>query len=175
MRNAAPRPSAGRPARSPARRWPRRWPRWIRSRRSCRDPGWRCSPGTRPPPSSNAVGLDANGNLAPLLSGGETAGGNVRGWLSPGSQYVKAFGTLGADALRDAARQQPAAALFFATDIPAAAEVTQELIRAAGFDPVSIGGSDQVKRIEMGEAGDLHQYGGLQGRVIDGDEARQLV
>ena len=45
--------------------------------------------------------------------------------------------------------------------------------RAAGFDPVKAGGLGAAIRIEM--FGDLHDYGGLQGRLLDVAEARAAV
>ncbi|MFG6502277.1 NADPH-dependent F420 reductase [Microbacterium sp. P05] len=124
---------------------------------------------------SNAVAPDADGNLHPILPTGQTAGGNIAGWLPAGARYVKAFGTLGADSLRDGAHQSPPTALFYATDTDEAVPRVEEVIRLAGFAPVLIGGVDQVKRIEMGPAGDLHQYGGLQGRLLTEAQARALL
>jgi 8-hydroxy-5-deazaflavin:NADPH oxidoreductase len=46
------------------------------------------------------------------------------------------------------------------------------LIRAAGFDPVRVGGLDQSIRIEM--FGDLHEYGAL-GRVVTKSEALKAI
>jgi len=46
------------------------------------------------------------------------------------------------------------------------------LIRAAGFDPVRVGGLDQAIRLEM--FGDLHEYGAL-GRVVTRAEALKAL
>ncbi len=124
---------------------------------------------------SNAVAPDADGNLTPILTGGQTAGGNVASWLPDTAHYAKAFSTLGADSLRDSAHRTPATALFFAADDPTAIQTTEQVIRAAGFDPVHIGGTSTIARIELGEGADLHQYGGLKGRLLDAPEARTLV
>ena len=126
--------------------------------------------------TSNAVAPDADGNLAPFLDAGQSAGGNVASWLPDTARYAKAFNTLGSDFLRDSARQTPPVALFFAAEDPVAIEVTEQVIRAAGFDPVHIGGIDSIARIEAAKGGsDLHQFGGLGGRLIDAAEARALI
>jgi predicted dinucleotide-binding enzyme len=63
--------------------------------------------------------------------------------------------------------------LFYATDDPDAASVAEKLISAAGFDPVKAGGVDASLRIEV--LGDLHDMGGLEGRLVDSGEATTLV
>jgi predicted dinucleotide-binding enzyme len=84
---------------------------------------------------------------------------------------VKAFGTLSAEGLKDGANRTPKrAVLFYATDDDQAEAVIEQLISAAGFDPVKAGGLDSALRIEM--YGDLHQYGGLDGKLVDEAEAR---
>ena len=50
----------------------------------------------------------------------------------------------------------------------------ERLILAAGFDPVKVGGLEDVARIEM-PGGDLHQGGGLKGALLDADQARAAV
>jgi hypothetical protein len=87
---------------------------------------------------------------------------------------VKAFGTLGADALASSTDREPRAVLFYATDDDAAATATDRLIRAAGFEPLRAGGLADVGRLEA-PGGDLHQGGGLNGRILDRDEARAAV
>jgi len=64
-------------------------------------------------------------------------------------------------------------ATFYATDDAKAATEVERLIRVAGFDPVPAGGVAKAGRIEVG--GDLHPYGGLNGRLVDRDEASLLV
>ena len=80
---------------------------------------------------------------------------------------------MSAPSLAAATRQQPdRAVLFYATDDDAAGALVAGLIRAAGFDPVLIGGLDQSIRIEM--FGDLHEYGAL-GRVVTTAEAMKAL
>ena len=86
---------------------------------------------------------------------------------------MKAFGTLGAESLASEANRTPRAVLFYATDDDPAAAPIERLIAAAGFEPVRAGGVDAALRIET--SGDLHQFGGLNGRVLDAGEARTAL
>jgi predicted dinucleotide-binding enzyme len=88
---------------------------------------------------------------------------------------VKAFGTLVADALGSAAKR-PAGrvVLSYATDDDDAAETVERLISASGFDPVRAGGLDAAGRLEL-MRGDLHQNGGLGGKLLNIDEARAAL
>jgi 8-hydroxy-5-deazaflavin:NADPH oxidoreductase len=104
-----------------------------------------------------------------------SAGSVVAGLLPPGAHYVKAFGTLGGASLAsDAFRAPPRAVLFYATDDDVAAAAAEARITAAGFQPVKAGGVADAARLEV-PGGDLHQNGGLNGRVLDLDEARTAV
>ena len=99
----------------------------------------------------------------------------VAALLPASAHYVKAFGTLGADALASGANREPRrAVLFYATDDDVAATTIERLIRAAGFDPLKAGGVADAGRIE-GPGGDLAQGGGLNGELVDLDEARAAV
>jgi predicted dinucleotide-binding enzyme len=64
--------------------------------------------------------------------------------------------------------------LLYATDDDAAAAAIERLISAAGFDPLKVGGVADAGRIEV-PGGDLHQGGGLNGQLLDLDEARASV
>jgi predicted dinucleotide-binding enzyme len=109
------------------------------------------------------------------LPDGQSAGSVVAGLLPPGAHYVKAFGTLGADSLAGGAGRRPRrAVLFYATDDDAAAAAVERLISAAGFDPLRAGGVAHAGRIEV-PGGELHQNGGLNGRLLDLDEAREAL
>ena len=63
--------------------------------------------------------------------------------------------------------------LFYATGDAHAAAAIERLISAAGFDPVKAGGIDAALSIET--SGALHQFGGLNGKVVDAGEARIAV
>ena len=122
---------------------------------------------------SNPVGPDADGNYRKVIGEQESSGQILAGLLPAGTRLVKAFGTLSAPTLSAAARQEPErAVLFYAADDDAAGDLVAGLIRAAGFDPVRVGGLDQSIRIEM--FGDLHEYGAL-GRVVTRTEALKAI
>ena len=105
----------------------------------------------------------------------QTSGSVVAGLLPPEAHYVKAFGSLGAPSLAASTNRSPRrAVLFYATDDAQAVGAVERLILAAGFDPVQVGGLNDVARIEM-PGGDLHQGGGLKGALLDADQARAAV
>jgi 8-hydroxy-5-deazaflavin:NADPH oxidoreductase len=124
---------------------------------------------------SNPVRVDENGELTRALPDDQSAGSVVSAMLPTGAHYVKAFGTLGADSLASAANRDPRrAVLFYATDDDPAAAAIERLIRAAGFDPLKVGGVADAGRIEV-PGGDLHENGGLNGQLLDLDQARAAV
>ena len=123
---------------------------------------------------SNPIGIDDAGNMYRTLPKDQSAASVVTGLLPAGAHYAKAFGTLLAPSLQSAANRTPSrAVLFYATDDDRAGAAAQRLIRAAGFDPVKVGGVSDAARIEAG--GDLSQGGGLQGRLLDADQARAAL
>jgi predicted dinucleotide-binding enzyme len=124
---------------------------------------------------SNPLMFDDHGGFARSLPDDESAGSVVANLLPAGTHYVKAFGSMGADALGSAANREPErAVLFYATDDDTAAATAERLIRVSGFDPVKVGGIEAAGRIEM-PGGDLHQQSGLDGRLLNIDEARAAV
>jgi predicted dinucleotide-binding enzyme len=122
---------------------------------------------------SNPIGFDASGQMMRTLPEGESSGSVVAALLPAGTHYVKAFGSLGADALAASANRDPRAVLFYATDDDAAEKTIGRLIRAAGFEPWKAGGVAAAGRIEA-PGGDLHQYG-FNGEVVDIDRARSAT
>jgi len=123
---------------------------------------------------SNPVSVAADGTLTRTLPEGQSSGELVATLLPQGARFVKAFGSMGATMLASNAFRQPQrAVLFYATDDAAAASEVERLIRVAGFDPARAGGVAKAGRIEVG--GDLHAWGGLNGRLVDRDEAALLV
>jgi 8-hydroxy-5-deazaflavin:NADPH oxidoreductase len=122
---------------------------------------------------SNPIGFDENGQMVRTLPDDQSAGSIVAALLPARAHYVKAFGTLGADALASSANREPRVALFYATDDETAADAIERLIRAAGFDPVKAGGLADAGRLE-GPGGDLSQ-GGLNGELLDLDQARAAI
>src|SRR5438093_1443441 len=123
---------------------------------------------------SNPIQLDGKGGFSRTLPDGQSAASVIADLLPADAHLVKAFGTLGADALASSANRRPRrAALFYATDDDIAAGTIERLITTAGFDAVKAGGLDDAIRLEV--SGDLHQYGGLNGSLVDADEARAAL
>ena len=123
---------------------------------------------------SNPIAFDEAGQVTRTLPENQSAGSVVASLLPPGAHYVKAFGTLAADALGAGANRAPRrATLFYVTDDDAGAETVERLIQAAGFDPLKAGGTADAGRIEA-PGGDLHQFG-LGGQLVDLDQARAAV
>jgi 8-hydroxy-5-deazaflavin:NADPH oxidoreductase len=123
---------------------------------------------------SNPVALNSEGGFDRTLPGGVSSGEIIAKLLPPSCHFVKAFGTLGADALASESRRKPKlATLFYATDDTTAAAAAEHLITVAGFEPFRVGGVEESIRIEV--FGDLHQLGGLDGKVLSLDEAYALL
>jgi predicted dinucleotide-binding enzyme len=117
---------------------------------------------------SNPLSVDAQGNLLHLLPKGQSSGEVVAGWLPAKVRLAMAFGTLSADLFESSSNRSPEpAVLFYASDDDRAGEGVERLIRAAGFEPVNVGGVEQSGRLEVG--GDLHDL------VIGAAEARSLI
>jgi 8-hydroxy-5-deazaflavin:NADPH oxidoreductase len=117
---------------------------------------------------SNPIGFDEKGQMIRTLPEGESSGSVIAGLLPAGAHYVKAFGTLGADQLATGANHEPRIVLFYATDDDDAEATAQRLIRAAGFEPLKVGGVSDAGRIEGPD-------GELQGRIFDLEEARATI
>jgi 8-hydroxy-5-deazaflavin:NADPH oxidoreductase len=117
---------------------------------------------------SNPVGIDAQGHLSRLLPKGQSSGKVVAGWLPAGARLAMAFGSMSADLFESSSRRSPEpAVLFYATDDDRAGQEVERLIRAAGFEPVKVGGVEQSSRLEVG--GDLHDL------VVGPAQARSLI
>jgi 8-hydroxy-5-deazaflavin:NADPH oxidoreductase len=109
------------------------------------------------------------------LPEGQSAGSIVASLLPEDARYVKAFGALVADALATGAnRQSRLVVLVYATDDAPAETAIERLISAAGFQPLKVGGIADAGRIEV-PGGDLHQGGGLNGELVDLDQARAAI
>ena len=124
--------------------------------------------------TSNPVGFANDGEIVRTLPDNQSQASIVAGLLPATARYVKAFGSMSADTLAASANREPRrAVLFYAADDDAAATTIERLIRAAGFDPLKVGGLADAGRIE-GPGGDLNQFG-LNGAVLDLDEARAAI
>ena len=122
---------------------------------------------------SNPVAPDGKGGLKKTIPADQSSGQLIARLLPEGAEFVKAFGTLGAQSLGSAVNRSPQrAALFYATDYPEAGRAVAKLIEDSGFAPINVGGVSQSIRIEVG--GDLHEFGRL-GKVVSAEEAKALV
>jgi hypothetical protein len=123
---------------------------------------------------SNPVAFNDRGEMHRTLPDDVSSGSVIAALVPPIAYFVKAFSTLSAESLREGANRTPTrAVLFYATEEELAQAAIERLISVAGFDPVKAGGVEAAIRIESG--GDLHQYGGLDGKLIDRPQARALV
>jgi 8-hydroxy-5-deazaflavin:NADPH oxidoreductase len=123
---------------------------------------------------SNPISVAPDGTFTRTLPEGQSSGELVASLIPPGTRFVKAFGSIAATLLASNARRTPKrAVLFYATDDANAATEVERLIKLAGFDPMRAGGVTASARIEVG--GDLNPWGGLNGRLVDRDEAASLV
>jgi 8-hydroxy-5-deazaflavin:NADPH oxidoreductase len=118
---------------------------------------------------SNPIGFDEKGQMFRTLPEGQSSGSVVAGLLPASAHYVKAFGSLGAvEQLATSSNREPRVVLFYATDDDTAEATAQRLIRAAGFEPVKVGGLADAGRMEGPD-------GQLQGRIFNPDEARATI
>lgn len=118
---------------------------------------------------SNPIAPDENGGFKKIIGEKESAGQLNAAILPQGATLVKAFGSLGAASLANAAYQTPEkSVLFYAADDTTVDAAIEQLIHDNGFDAVKVGGLDQSIRIEV--FGDLHEFGAL-GKVVTTPEA----
>jgi predicted dinucleotide-binding enzyme len=122
---------------------------------------------------TNPVAPDDKGSFQKIIGEQESSGQLLAGLLPTGARLVKAFGTLSAGTLSEAARREPErAVLFYAADDDAAGDQVADLIRTYGYEPVRVGGLDQSIRLEV--FGDLHELGAL-GRAVTKTEALEVI
>lgn len=90
----------------------------------------------------------------------------------PGAKLAKAFNTLTAGYQRDVAegKVEGEIAMFYATEDEDAAEVCAGLISTCGFQPVRIGGWDEVSLIEA-----PRRDGAVYGEAYTADDARTIA
>lgn len=122
---------------------------------------------------SNPIAPDENGGFKKIIGERQSAGQLNATLLPQGATLVKAFGTLGAASLANAAYQAPEkSVLFYATDDTTVDAQVEQLIHDNGFDAVKVGGLDQSIRIEV--FGDLHEFGAL-GKAVNATEAKAKI
>lgn len=120
---------------------------------------------------SNPIAPDGKGGFTKIIGEQESAGQILAGLLPKGAKLAKALGTLGAATLGNAAHQQPAQVLFYATDDTSINAAIEALILDSGFAPFRVGTLDQAIRIEV--FGDLHEFGAL-GKTVTLEEAKEV-
>lgn len=113
---------------------------------------------------SNPIAPAEGGGFKKIIEENVSAGMVLSAEIPESATLVKAFGTLGATTLAEAAHTLPRSVLFYALDNLKVKPVIEELLRDSGFEPVNIGGLDKSIRIEV--FGDLHEYGAL-GRAVN--------
>lgn len=121
---------------------------------------------------SNPIAPDENGGFKKIIGEKESAGEIIASLLPKNAKLAKALGTLGVASLTNAAFQQPANVLFYATDDNSIDAEVEQLIHDNGFEPVRVGGLDQSIRIEV--FGDLHEFGAL-GKPVTVAEANEKL
>lgn len=122
---------------------------------------------------ANRIVLDA-GNAVPARDG-DIAGeaklngiGRTSAKYLPGARIVRAFNTLGYGVLaREANRKGGLIAIPLAGDDAEALSVASELVRAAGFDPVVVGGLARADEFAQGAPG--------YGRQVTAPELRSIL
>lgn len=119
---------------------------------------------------SNPIAPDANGGFKKIIDKEASAGQTLLALAPKDISFVKAFGTLGAKTLLNAAFTTPERkVLFYASDSVNSNKQIEELIVDSGFEPLHIGGINQSIRIEV--FGDLHEFGAL-GKAVTLEEAK---
>jgi 8-hydroxy-5-deazaflavin:NADPH oxidoreductase len=122
---------------------------------------------------SNPIAPDGNGGFKKIIEQDGSAGKILSGLIPKNARLIKAFGTLGAGSLLNAAFNEPdKKVLFYASDSINCNPQIEELITGSGFEPFHIGGLDQAIRIEV--FGDLHEFGAL-GKTVTLAEAKNKV
>lgn len=109
---------------------------------------------------SNPIAPDGNGGFKKIIGENESAGKILSDLVPKNAKLIKAFGTLGAGSLLNAAFNEPDRnVLFYASDSTNSNQQIEALITSSGFVPFNVGGIDQSIKIEV--FGDLHEFGAL--------------
>ncbi len=122
---------------------------------------------------SNPIAPDGQGGFKKIIDKDISAGQVLLDLTPKETHFVKAFGTLGASSLSEAAFTEPhRKVLFYASDSTNSNKQVEELITDSGFQPFHIGGINQSIRIEV--FGDLHEFGAL-GKTVTLEEAKKTL
>ncbi len=121
---------------------------------------------------SNPIAPAENGGFKKIIGDKESAGEILAAKLPQGAKLVKAFGSLGAASLINAAYGKPERSVLFYADNDGQNAVIEQLIKDSGFEPLHIGGLDSAIRMEV--FGDLHEFGAL-GKTVTLAEAKTKI
>ena len=122
---------------------------------------------------SNPIAPNGNGGFKKIIGENESAGKILSALVPKNAKLIKAFGTLGAGSLLNAAFNEPdKKILFYASDSTNSNQQIEELITSSGFAPLHVGGIDQSIRIEV--FGDLHEFGAL-GKTVTLQEYKDTI
>lgn len=121
---------------------------------------------------TNPIALDENGGFKKIIDAEQSSGQIMHDLLGGDAKLVKTFGTLGVVSLINAAHQEQAYAMFYATDHKELAETIETLINDSGFQALNVGGIDQSIRLEV--FGDLHEFGAI-GKAVTASEAKTKI
>lgn len=122
---------------------------------------------------SNPIAPDGNGGFKKIIGELESAGKILSDLIPKNAKLIKAFGTLGAGSLLNAAFNEPdKKVLFYASDSTNSNQQIEELITSSGFAPFHVGGLDQAIQIEV--FGDLHEFGKL-GKTVTLEEFKSTL
>jgi hypothetical protein len=122
---------------------------------------------------SNPIAPDGIGGFKKIVEEHESAGQILSRVIPKGARLIKAFGTLGAGSLAEAAFSRPdKKVLFYASDSMNSNRQIEELISSSGFEPFHMGGIDQSIRIEV--FGELHEFGRL-GKTVTLQEVKTML
>ena len=122
---------------------------------------------------SNPIAPDGNGGFKKIIGENESAGKILSDLIPKNAKLIKAFGTLGAGSLLNAAFNEPdKKVLFYASDGTNSNQQIEELITSSGFVPFNLGGLDQSIKIEV--FGDLHEFGKL-GKTVTLEEVKKII
>ena len=122
---------------------------------------------------SNPIASNGNGGFKKIIGENESAGKILSDLVPKNAKLIKAFGTLGAGSLLNAAFNAPdKKVLFYASDSTHSNQQIEELITSSGFAPFHVGGIDQSIRIEV--FGELHEFGAL-GKTVTLQEYKNTI
>lgn len=121
---------------------------------------------------SNPIALLEDGGLKKIIGEKESAGEILSDKLPQGAKLVKAFASLSANSLINAAYQEPERAVLFYADNDGQNAEVEQLIKDCGFEPLHIGGLDSAIRMEV--FGDLNEFGAL-GKTVTLAEAKAKI